>query len=83
MTSRDSLLAHFENLDISKTKQDSEKLKTPFKLTWKCCSVEFKIGSTIFFLAVALFKQKLYTVHEINCSSMKEKLLYTAQNSKH
>ena len=39
-----------KNLNISKTKQDVEKLKTPLRLVWKCCSVVFKIGSKIFSL---------------------------------
>ena len=39
-----------KNLNISKTKQDSEKLKTPLRFVWKCCSVVFKIGSKIFSL---------------------------------
>ena len=37
-----------KNLNISKTKQDIEKLKTPLRLVWKCCSVVFKIRSKIF-----------------------------------
>ena len=37
-----------KNLNISKTKQNIEKLKTPLRLVWKCCSDAFKIGSTIF-----------------------------------
>ena len=37
-----------KNLNISKTKQDIEKLKMPLRLVWKCCSEAFKIGSTIF-----------------------------------
>ena len=36
----------FQN--ISKTKQDIEKLKTPLKFVWQCCSDTLKIGSTIF-----------------------------------
>ena len=39
-----------KNLNISKTKQDIEKLKTPLRIAWKCCSDAFKIGSTIFSL---------------------------------
>ena len=39
-----------KNLNISKTKEDIEKLKTPLRLVWKCCSVVFKIGSKIFSL---------------------------------
>ena len=37
-----------KNLNISKTKQDIEKLKTPLRLVWKYCSDALKIGSTIF-----------------------------------
>ena len=39
-----------KNLNISRTKQDIEKLKTSLRLVWKCCSVVFKIGSKIFSL---------------------------------
>ena len=50
MTS-DTLNFHVsKNVNISKTKQDIEKLKTPLRLIWKCCSVVFKIRSTIFSL---------------------------------
>ena len=38
-----------KTLNISRTKQDIEKLKTPLRLVWKC-SVVFKIGSKIFSL---------------------------------
>ena len=34
-------------LDFSK---DIEKLKTPLRVVWKCCSAAFEIGSTIFLL---------------------------------
>ena len=37
-----------KNQNISKTKQDIEKLKTPLRFVWKCCSDALKIGSTIF-----------------------------------
>ena len=37
-----------KNLNISKTKQDIEKLKTPLRFIWKYCSDASKIGSTIF-----------------------------------
>ena len=47
MTSETPNLHVSKNLDISKTKQDIEKLKTPLRLVWKCCSVVFKIGSKI------------------------------------
>ena len=47
MRSRDTL-AYFENLNISKSKQDSEKMKTPFWFIWKSCSDVFTIGSTLF-----------------------------------
>ena len=50
MTSETPNLHVSKNLDISKTKQDIEKLKTPLMLGWKCCSVVFKIGSKIFSL---------------------------------
>ena len=50
MTSETPNLHVSKNLNISKTKQDVEKLKTPLRLAWKCCSVVFKIGSTIFSL---------------------------------
>ena len=35
MTSRNTKFGYFENLNISKTKQDSDKLKTPLKMTFK------------------------------------------------
>ena len=47
MTSSDTLFAYTENLNVWKTKQDREKLKTPFRLIGKCCSHAFKIGSMI------------------------------------
>ena len=50
MTSETPNLHVSENLNISKPKQDIEKLKTPLRLVWKCCSVVFKIGSKIFLL---------------------------------
>ena len=50
MTSETPNLHVSKNLNISKTKQDIEKLKTPLRLVWKCCSVELKIGSKIFSL---------------------------------
>ena len=50
MTSETPNLHVSKNLNISKTKQDIEKLKTPLRLVWKCCSVAFKIGSKIFSL---------------------------------
>ena len=48
MTSETPNLHVSKNLDISKMKQDIEKLKTPLMIVWKCCSDAFKIGSTIF-----------------------------------
>ena len=48
MTSETSNLHVSKNLNISKTKQDIEKLKTPSKLVWKCCFDALQIGSTIF-----------------------------------
>ena len=50
MTSETPDLHVSKNLNISKTKQDIEKMKTPLRLVWKCCSVVFKIGSKIFSL---------------------------------
>ena len=50
MTSETPNLHVSKNLNISKTKQDIEKLKTPLRLVWKCCSFVFKIGSKIFSL---------------------------------
>ena len=50
MTSETPNLHVSKNLNISKTKQDIEKLKTPLRLVWKCCSVVFKIGPKIFSL---------------------------------
>ena len=50
MTSETPNLHVSKNIDISKTKQDIEKLKTPSRLVWKCCSVAFEIGSKIFSL---------------------------------
>ena len=50
MTSETPNLHVSKNPNISKTKQDIEKLKTPLRLVWKCCSVVFKIGSKIFSL---------------------------------
>ena len=50
MTSETPNLHVSKNLNISKTKQDIEKLKTPLRLVWKCCAVVFKIESQIFSL---------------------------------
>ena len=48
MTSETSNLHVSKNLNISKTKHDIEKLKTPSRRVWKCCSDALQIGSTIF-----------------------------------
>ena len=48
MTSKTPNLHVLKNLNISKTEKDIEKLKTPLRLVWKCCSDAFQIGSTIF-----------------------------------
>ena len=50
MTSETANLHVSKNLNISKTKQDIEKLKMPLSIVWKRCSVVFKIGSKIFLL---------------------------------
>ena len=54
MTSETPNLHVSKNVNISKTKLEIDKLKTPLRLVWKYCSVVFKIGSKIFFVAVAL-----------------------------
>ena len=54
MASRDTKCAYFENLNILKMKQDSEKLKTPLRFIWECCSAAFKIRSTISSFAVTV-----------------------------
>ena len=54
-----------KKLNISKTERDIEKLKTPLRLVWKCCSVSFKIGSTIFSLQGHF--QSLYIFSERVC----------------
>ena len=48
MTSETPNLHVSKNLNISNTKKDIEKMKTPLRLVWKCCSDAFQIGSTIF-----------------------------------
>ena len=67
MTSETPNLHVSKNLNISKTKQDIEKLKTPLGLVWKCCSVVFKIGSKVFSLqwhfkdlrfSISIFKKR-------------------------
>ena len=47
MTSETPNLHVSKNLNISKTKQDIEKLKTPLRLVWKCCSDAFNRGTLI------------------------------------
>ena len=42
MTSGDTLFACFKNLNISETKQDMEKQKTPLSFIWKCRSRLYK-----------------------------------------
>ena len=53
MTSETPNLHVSKNLNISKTKQDIEKLKTPLRLVWKCCSQRLKLDQR-FFVAGAL-----------------------------
>ena len=48
MTSETLNLHVSKNLNISETKRDIEKLKTPSSLVWKCCSVAFEIASAFF-----------------------------------
>ena len=54
-----------KNHNISKTKQDIEKLKTPLRVVWECCSDAFKIVSMIFRRRGAL-NMKFVSVHECN-----------------
>ena len=58
MTSEKPNLHVLKNINISETKQDIEKLKTPLRLVWKCCSVVFKIGSIKIFSLQWHFKFK-------------------------
>ena len=70
MTSEAPNLHVSKNLNISRTKQNIEKLKTPLRLVWKCSSVVFKIGSKIFSLQWH-FKYKLNpNIDEPACSSL-------------
>ena len=48
MTSETPNLHLSKNLNISKTKQDIDKLKTLLRLVWICCSDALQIKSTIF-----------------------------------
>ena len=71
MTSEIPNLHVSKNLNISKTKPDIEKLKTPLRLVWKCCSVVFKIGSKIFslqwnFKLLPYFLPKLVAITNIS-----------------
>ena len=50
MTSETPNLHVSKNLNISKTKQDMDKLKKLLRLLWKCCSVALKGGLKIFSL---------------------------------
>ena len=64
MTSETPNLHVSKNLNISRTKQNIEKLKTPLRLIWKCCSVVFKIGSKIFLLQWHFNKIRVSPLHE-------------------
>ena len=77
MTSETLNLHVSKNLHISKTKQDIEKLKTPLRLAWKCCSVVFKIGSNIFSLQWH-FKRKIRQNQHDSCRLV---MLYRAKNA--
>ena len=69
MTSETRNLHVLKNLNISKTKQDIEKLKTPLRLAWKCCSVVLKIGSKISYVLPPNFEfvpKPLY--YELYCT---------------
>ena len=72
MTSETPNLHVLKNLNISKTEKDIEKLKTPLRLVWKCCSDAFQIGSTIFRRRGTLslkitYKDKITDIKEIPC----------------
>ena len=70
MTSETPNLHVSKNLNISKTKQDIEKLKTPLRLVWKCCSDPFKIGSTIFCRRGTLTKYFCQHFYQSNVSPL-------------
>ena len=78
MTSETPNLHFSKNPNISETKQDIEKLKTLLRLVWKCCSVAFKIGSTIFmsqghlkdFKVLALTANNLFTFCSLELSTL-------------
>ena len=63
MTSETPNLHVSKNLNISKTKQDIEKLKMLLRLVWKCCSVVFKIGAKIFSLQWHFIKQYMHFLY--------------------
>ena len=71
MTSETPSLHASKNLNIFKTKQDIEKLKTPLRLAWKCCSALFKIGSRIFSL------QWHFNNEYLNAGSLNKALVYS------
>ena len=68
MTSETPNLHVSKNLNISKTKKYIEKLKTPLRLVWKCCSDAFQIGSTIFRHRGTLNAKKLNRIDPIRIS---------------
>ena len=67
MTSERPNLHVSKNQNISKTKQDIKKLKTPLRFIWKCCSDALKIGSTIFRCWGTLILQNSYKYTVIHC----------------
>ena len=70
MTSETPNLHVSNKLNISKTKQDIEKLKTPLRLVRKCCSVVLKIGSKIFSLQWHFKSLKLFNLKIISSKIM-------------
>ena len=76
MTSETPNLHVLKNLNISKTEKDIEKLKTPLRLVWKCCSDAFQIGSTIFrrrgTLRINIFKLLHAQFTNLNSSKQSE-----------
>ena len=57
-----------KNLNISKTKQDIEKLITSLRFVWKCCFDAFKIGSDWIFSLQGHFNNKEMTkvIHSVS-----------------
>ena len=82
MTSETPNLHVSKKINISKTKQDIEKLKTPLRLEEKSCSVVFKIESKIFSLQWHFKYPGLdvkHGLHTCRCSFSYFSLLYATK----